>query len=85
MTVGVQKPDVFDEDVRGMIIGGDWISWKLYYGDTCMQHSMNNSDTDEEAIETARMAIKAEQAIWRAIDPRRYNDNTQWTIRIFNG
>ena len=83
-----QMPDVFDEDVRGMIFEcGDYISWKLYYGDrfvgTDSRTSMQHSDTDEEAINQARTMIKEAQAIAAICYPFRYSDTSQWHIRIY--
>lgn len=84
-----QKTDVFDEDVRGMIIGGDWISWKLYYKGKSVgsnaRTGMQHSDTEEEALEIAREMIKEAQAIAAICYPLRYNDKSQWHIRVFNG
>ena len=82
------KPDVFDEEVNGMIIEcGPWVTWKLYHGDkpvgSNLRGGMQHSDTQEEALEIAREMIKEALEVAQICFPGRYNDKSQWHIRIY--
>jgi hypothetical protein len=67
------------DDVRGVIIGGDWVNWQLFY-DGRPQGGKEIAANDEEAIEAARAKCAKLKAEWCEFGL--YKDASKWEVRL---
>jgi hypothetical protein len=70
------------DDVRGVIIGGDYVSWRLYYDDR-PQGGTEYADSEEEAVSAGRLLcsrLKREFCGWPCY---LYPDNSKWEVRVY--
>lgn len=67
-----------EEIVRGIIIGGDHITWKLHYDGAPVWSTLDH-DTEAEAM-TCATTVKHRLI---AENPRKYPDNSKWEMRIY--
>jgi len=67
-----------EETVRGIIIGGDHITWRLHYDGVPVWTTLDHY-TEAEAM-TCATGIKRKLVL---ADPRKYPDNSKWEMRIY--
>lgn len=71
------------DDVRGIIIGGDYISWQLFY-DGRPQGQKEYADTEYEGEEAAKEKCAELKAQYQGYPCYLYPDDSKWEIRIWN-
>jgi hypothetical protein len=70
------------DDVRGIIIGGNFVSWQLFY-DGRHQSGLQYADNSELAESQARSQVAEMRAKYKDEFKRLYPDESKWEMRIW--
>ena len=71
------------EEVRGMIIGGDYVGWRVYYDGSPQMFAKQYADTEALAIEEGTAYIQSLKDTCCGHPLYLYPDTTKWEIRIY--
>lgn len=79
---GAKSP--YDDDVRGVIIGGDFLTGRVFYDGREQRYQAFYADTEEELIAQAREFVEEMKAKFKDSPCYLYPDDSKWELRIYN-
>lgn len=70
------------EEVEGIVIGGEFICWQLFY-DGRSQGRIENADNDAQAIDAAKAEMNKLIEKFAGFPCYLYPDKSKWEVRIW--
>ncbi len=72
------------EEVRGVIVGGNWVSWALFYDGRCQCGNVQRA-TDEATAQQDATALMQRLVTEHSGAPcYLYGDASKWEVRVYH-